>query len=307
MGGESAVYTLGRAPDGRCAFQCLTLTPRQHRHLDWKENTLPQFVSIGRFAQLARLTPRALRLYDELGLLTPALVEPGNGYRLYRLDQVATARMIRTLRDLGVPLEDIRAYGQAETPAAGRAVLERHRERLERLLASTQDKLTELGALLQEVPVEYRVNLRTEPPRLVLALREYVVLPETGGVLKRAMDEVCALLGRRGVSPAGDPWCAYPLPEEGELVPVDCVVPVSAQLPGEGRIVFEELPGMEVAQTTHVGPYSELPRAFEAVATWIAERGLEIAGPLREVYVEHDEGPAQQHVVDVVFPVRSKS
>lgn len=98
----------------------LTLTWRQPRPWHRKEGKWPQFVSIGRFAQLARLTPRALGLYDELGLLTPALVEPTNGYRLYRLEQVATAQMIRRLRDPGVPLEDIRVYAEAQTPASQR-------------------------------------------------------------------------------------------------------------------------------------------------------------------------------------------
>lgn len=267
---------------------------------------MPQFVSIGRFAQLARLTPRALRLYDELDLLRPALVDASNGYRLYRLDQVATARTIRALRELDVPLEDIRVYVHARSAAEGRAVLERQQERLERQLTTTKGKLADLGRLLQEAQMDYQVELRQEPSRLVLNLQEQVVLPETGGRLKRAMDEVYALLERRGITPAGPPWCAYPLPEEGELVPVDCVVPVSAPTSGEGRITFEELPSTDVAHTRHVGPYSELPRAFEAVALWIAEQGLDIVGPLREVYIEHDGSPAQQHVVDVVFPVRPK-
>lgn len=268
---------------------------------------MSQLVPIGRFAQLARLTPRALRLYGDLGLLPPARVESGSGYRLYHLDQVGAARMIRTLRDLDVPLEAIRAYVSANTPEAGRAVLEAHRERLERRLASTRDQLAALETLLQEVPMEYRVRLRTEPPRFVLFVREEVALPETGGVLRRAMAEVCALMERRNLPAAGAPWCAYPLPEEGEVVPVDCAVPVPTRAEGEGRVVGGELPGGEVACTQHVGPYSALPQAFEAVARWVAERELEVAGPLREVYLSHDPEPAQRHVVEVVFPIRRTS
>lgn len=259
-------------------------------------------VSIGRFAQLARLTPRALRLYDELGLLVPARVDPASGYRLYSLGQVAAARALRTLRELDVPLEEIRAYLRADESGA-RAVLEAHRERLGRELAVTRSRLAELGRLLQEVPVEYNVSLRSEAPRPVVYIREEVALPETGGVLKAAMDEVCAWLDRRGVDGAGAPWCAYPVPEEGEVVPVDCVVPLAAPLAGEGRIRSGQVPAGEVAVTRHVGPYSALPAAFEAVARWVGERGLDIAGPIREVYLEHDPGPAERHVVEVVFPV----
>jgi DNA-binding transcriptional MerR regulator len=40
-------------------------------------------MSIGEFARLSRLSAKALRLYDELGLLPPAQVDPGSGYRWY--------------------------------------------------------------------------------------------------------------------------------------------------------------------------------------------------------------------------------
>ena len=39
---------------------------------------------IGPFAAASRLSPRALRLYDENGLLAPARVDPDSGYRYYR-------------------------------------------------------------------------------------------------------------------------------------------------------------------------------------------------------------------------------
>jgi DNA-binding transcriptional MerR regulator len=45
------------------------------------KNLLP----IGRFSQLTRLTIKALRLYDELGLLRPAYVDPDTAYRYYSL------------------------------------------------------------------------------------------------------------------------------------------------------------------------------------------------------------------------------
>jgi DNA-binding transcriptional MerR regulator len=63
-----------------------------------------ELVSIGEFARRSRLSPRALRLYDESGLLLPARVDPDSGYRWYRLDQLESARHIAALRQLGMPL-----------------------------------------------------------------------------------------------------------------------------------------------------------------------------------------------------------
>lgn len=65
-------------------------------------------VTIGGFARLTGLTVKQLRNYDELDLLRPAGIE-SNGYRVYDRDQVAAGRLIRRLRDLDVPLEEIRA------------------------------------------------------------------------------------------------------------------------------------------------------------------------------------------------------
>lgn len=274
---------------------------------------MSQFVSIGRFAQLCRLTPRALRLYDELGLLRPARVDEATSYRLYHLDQLDAARRIASLRALGVPLEEIRRSERALT-----AVLQRHRAALQGQLQVTNERLAEVDRLLREVCMEsttYEVSLRSEVARRVLFVRERVVLPETDGVLRRAMNEVCAFAARANVNVDGAPWCAYEVPDVSdvappsadEAVPVDCVVPIATEVSGDDRVRFAVLPACDVAFTRHVGPYSALSEAFQAVARWVADHGFEIDGPLREVYLEHDPGPAERHVVEIVFPVRAAS
>jgi PPM family protein phosphatase len=62
---------------------------------------------IGAFARSARLSPKALRLYDELGLLRPAFVDPATGYRFYDPAQLDPARLVAWLRRLGMPLARI--------------------------------------------------------------------------------------------------------------------------------------------------------------------------------------------------------
>lgn len=64
-------------------------------------------MGIGEFARLSRLSPKALRLYDELGLLPPARVDPGSGYRWYAAGQLDSARLVASLRQIGVPLAQI--------------------------------------------------------------------------------------------------------------------------------------------------------------------------------------------------------
>lgn len=65
------------------------------------------FLLAGRFGAATRLSPKALRLYAEQGLLVPAHVDPGTGYRYYAAEQAPRARLIGKLRRLGLPVSRI--------------------------------------------------------------------------------------------------------------------------------------------------------------------------------------------------------
>ena len=64
-------------------------------------------MQIGDFAAMTGLSVKALRHYDDLGLLTPAAIDHATGYRRYHPSQARTAEMIRLLRDGDVALPDI--------------------------------------------------------------------------------------------------------------------------------------------------------------------------------------------------------
>ena len=79
-------------------------------------------MSIGEFARLSRLSAKALRLYDELGLLPPAQVDPDSGYRWYAAGQLDSARLVASLRQIGVPLAQIKVILSLEPEAAAAQV-----------------------------------------------------------------------------------------------------------------------------------------------------------------------------------------
>lgn len=64
-------------------------------------------LSIGVFARRSRLWMKELRLYDHVGLLTPAQVDLDTEYRRYRESQLATARLVVMLRHLDMPLVQV--------------------------------------------------------------------------------------------------------------------------------------------------------------------------------------------------------
>ncbi|MEO7664253.1 MAG: helix-turn-helix domain-containing protein [Candidatus Limnocylindrales bacterium] len=104
-------------------------------------------LSIGRFARLTGLSVGALRHYDELDLLRPAEVDRFTAYRRYRRDQVEVARAIARLRDLEVPIEEIRDVLAADDPAEQRRRVAAHRSRIEARLNRLQRVHHVLGQL----------------------------------------------------------------------------------------------------------------------------------------------------------------
>ncbi len=104
---------------------------------------------IGRFARLTGLSPKALRLYDEQGLLRPAAVDPETGYRLYGPDQLERAAAIRRLRAVELPLAEIAAVLDEDDPDRRHALLAAHRRRLAIRAADLQIARQRLEPLLQ--------------------------------------------------------------------------------------------------------------------------------------------------------------
>ncbi|CAM5282560.1 hypothetical protein GCM10010329_43570 [Streptomyces spiroverticillatus] len=81
-----------------------------------------ELLTIGAFARASRLSPKALRLYDELGLLPPVRVDPVTGYRFYAVGQLERARLVAWLRRLGMPLARIREVCARDAAGAAEEV-----------------------------------------------------------------------------------------------------------------------------------------------------------------------------------------
>ncbi|MFF8871058.1 MerR family transcriptional regulator [Streptomyces massasporeus] len=161
-------------------------------------------LTIGAFAKACRLSPKALRLYDELDLLRPARVDPDTGYRYYAAGQLERARLVVWLRRLGMPLAEIRRVcllHDRDPSAAGREI-RAHWARVEAETAVRRD----LAAFLVD-------HLTTDPngpgkDTIMLELR-YSAHSDTGRV--RPANQDTAYAGTRllavadGYGPAGAP------------------------------------------------------------------------------------------------------
>lgn len=265
-------------------------------------------IPIGRFAQITRLTHKALHIYDDMGLLQPAEVDAISGYRYYSLEQVAVAARIRLLRSLDMPLQEIRLVIDETNPEIVRTSLERHRQRVEERIATYQRTLVFLDRLARTAELRpYDVKIKLVAPQPILSIHAATSLAGMDAAMPLAIEELYTYLEYRGISAAGPDFCAYPYPEGcTDAFAATACVPVESPIEGEGRVVADVLPASPVAYTVHIGPYEELHLAFEAVLKWIHEHGHEITGPLREIYRigPRSEMAPDAYVTEVTWPIR---
>ncbi|HRK46538.1 MAG TPA: helix-turn-helix domain-containing protein, partial [Nocardioides sp.] len=120
-------------------------------------------LAIGEFSRMTHLSIRALRRYHEAGLLEPELVDPSSGYRYYSGDQIPTAQVIHRLRELDVPLADVRRILRSPDADQRAALVAEHLGRLESELARTRAAVLSLRRLLAPEPAPLQVELREEP------------------------------------------------------------------------------------------------------------------------------------------------
>ena len=245
-------------------------------------------VPIGEFSKMTYLSVKALRHYHEVGLLEPSQVDAATGYRFYSPSQVPTAQVIRRFRDLDMPLDQIRAVLAAPDTAARNDAIVAHLEHMQQQLERTQLTVASLQALLADQPSTLPVELRTVAPLPVVAIAGTVAFDDAFTWLEVAYRELHeAIDASAGLIIDGPDGALY---EEGFFQDaagtVTAFVPVAGASVRSltGRCLQLDLPASDLAVLVHEGPYNELDRTYGVLGTYVTERGIGIAGPIRESY-----------------------
>jgi DNA-binding transcriptional MerR regulator len=264
---------------------------------------------IGVFARRARLSMKALRLYDRLGVLTPAYVDQGSGYRLYRESQLATARLVAMLRRLDMPLAQVTEVVSAAAPR-GAALIASYWETVERRIASQRELAGHLRIRLLGGEGSFgmfEIQERAVPEQLVLTEQRHVRveelprwLPEAGMRLIKTAEAYGGVAGAMFVVYHGEV-------NEDSDGPVEVCVPIGLAHEPSPDVAGRREPAHREAYTRLTKAQIEYPQilsAYDAVAQWIGANGLSSAGPPREVYfADWDASGPTDEVCDVAFPL----
>lgn len=151
----------------------------------------------------------------------------------------------------------------------------------------------------------YKITVEEVPARKVIARRLEVETEGIGPAIQQTLAEVYSWMPRSGFRPAGEPFVVYhDRPGVGSGWRIEICAPVAGPEPSApAGYRLEEVPGGDVATTTHVGPYDELGAAYESIEEFIRTHEVDVAGPPREIYLSEPDVPPDEIRTRVEFPV----
>ncbi len=271
-----------------------------------------ELMTIGAFADRTRLSPKALRLYDQLGLLSPAQVDPATGYRYYSEDQVENARLVGLLRRLDMPLVVITDILGRPSQKAAEAVGE-YWAGIESLTAERRALVSYIQATLTggDMP-EYEIQVRDIPERKLLTISRHLHSNETDAFFDEAFARLrSAAPGLEGI--AGAPFLVfYGEISEDSDGPLELCRPVATE-PDTGSaeatsdIQLRVEPAHEELfirlRAKDMGWPALLP-AVNALEAWVTDKRRRPSGALRQVLIADQRTAAPATLVcDLTIPL----
>ena len=248
---------------------------------------------VGDVTKIMGITRKTLIVYEDMGLLTPAIKDEESGYRYYSADNMTQIRAIRSLQSLGLTLKEVQSY-YYDTEN-----IDVYLHRLMELRASLDKNIQML-----QVRAARRGDLtvrKTTLPRLVCYCRRYDCKDVSEAANKLRDTYIAAahtgkmyMLGRMftmRMSPAAD------------KLDLMCCIPVTDNYDGPERTEFPEAPALCIY---YRGPYEETGIAISALQQYVKENDIKVAGPFRSIYME---GPpnrgenSNDYITQIAVPI----
>lgn len=277
-------------------------------HEPCREKTGDTLYKIGMFAAMNHITVKALRFYEEQGLLMPALIHPETGYRYYTLSQMAVLHQINALKLAGFTLEEI---ARINSGADEEAVLLKKKAELLAKIADLTRQIAVVDGYLsnKKTRLSAPVLIKNIPETTVAYMR--IRLESYDGLFER-MPEMGALMEKAGCVCALPEYCFTSYMEPGyrdaDILVEICESVVEAKKE-TGGLRFKTLPEIQAACVFHKGSYRTFSESYETVLRYIEENGYEIAGEIRESYIDGvwNKDDESEWLSEIQVPVRRKA
>ncbi len=272
----------------------------------------------GEFSQLARVSKRLLQYYDEIGLLTPACIDPHTGYRYYSAQQLPRLNRILALKELGFTLEHIAQLLQEEVSDEEiEGLLLRKKAELEQRVLDDLQRVRRIEARLQQnrlAEEALEVVVKSIPAQRFLSVRALFPSPEE---LFQLVGQVQRVLPSRIDQRMLGQFVGVVYTDGFSLENNDVEVgyllkkPVKAPIALSDACVLRmgELPAVPLMATAvQAGGPDLVFGALGRIARWIEANGYRVAGPYREIGVElTGSRPFEDMTIEVQMPLEKKS
>jgi DNA-binding transcriptional MerR regulator len=249
---------------------------------------------IGEVTKILGVTRKALLVYEEMGLLTPALKNDESGYRYYSADNMTQIRSIRSLQSLGLSLKEVAEYYyDTENIDAHLARLMELRASLDRNIQMLQVRAARHGDLTVR---------KTSLPRQVCFCRRYVC--DNIGNAANVLRDTYIAAARTGKMSMLGRMFTMRMSALKEKLDIMCCIPVADDYDGPERMEFAETPALCIY---YRGPYEGTTTAIRALMQYVKKNNIEVAGPVRSIYME---GPPnrgenkEDYITQIAVPVK---
>lgn len=262
--------------------------------------------TIGQFSKICKVTVKALRHYDKLGLLTPAKVEEDTQYRYYTNEQISLVKNISFMKELGIPLQTAKQMiNKIAKKQDLKFLLEEHRKFLLEQWELYNSRLVKLAWWEQSLEeqamsdnISYDIRLRDVPEIYVRSVRKKLTCRSEGlpDFIRMITDGIVSLVG-------GSVGPTIILNYDEEFNPQETDLEVCWPVTNTS-LANRTLPAVKAAACTHVGPYDGLEKAYQAIFKWINFQGFKAVYPIREISRNDPQvTPAEQLVTEIIIPI----
>jgi effector-binding domain-containing protein len=270
-------------------------------------------IPIGMFSMVTRLTPRALRLYDDKGILKPERKEQFTGYRYYSYSQIDRAIMIRNLARFGFGLQEMGSILNWMDSNRAREVEDIFKERVKEIEREI-DKLEGIRAMLLERSMrevvkmnDFNPEIKNIPSIRVLSRREtgsyQSTIPKLIPLVFAEVQKEVNVKAR--VSIIGPiMFICHDKEYKEDNADIEVALPITGNITISDDFEVRKLAPVKAATLFHKGPYEEVGSAYRKLISYIYENGFEMTGPSRELYL-NDPGMVTEEelLTEIQLPI----
>lgn len=253
-----------------------------------------ELFQIGEVARIMGITRKAILVYEDMGLLTPAVKDEDSGYRYYSADNITQIRSIRSLQALGLTLKEVAEY-YYDTEN-----MDTHLRRLMEL-RTTLDRNIQMLQVRSAKPGDLTVH-KTALPRQTCFCRRYQCKDVAEAAINLRNTYIAA--ARTGKLSMLSRMFTMRMSQDPDMLDLLCCIPVEDSFEGPERIEFAETPALCIY---YRGPYEGIGTAIQALLEHVKEHNIETTGSFRSIYLEGPPNRGENsgdYITQIAVPIR---